>query len=188
MKPRTHRLTQFGLEVRGQLSDVEWLALGQRVSVHRSGIFWALGDWLLARPREESWRKTYRSAQNIFPSYSKESLSGYKRVSEAFEGEDRRLGLAWSFYRAALSLDAEQRMPALRQALATRVSYHEFGMWVRRQMQNLPVARLFNTTNRSVGRGRPGARRSGSVMCPHCGHRFRVRVEPRTPVQPEKAA
>lgn len=171
---KKYRLTDRGLTVSGTLSYDEWREIGARLEQHRSGVQWAIGDWLRAMPRTQSWEQTYADAQILVP-YRWETLRAHHKTAEAFAPDQRAIGLSWSFYKVSIPLRANQRMPALRKALEEGITYTEFVAWVEGRMDNLPTTRMLNPSARaSAGRvGRP-RRNAGAVTCPQCGHAFRV--------------
>lgn len=175
MSAPKYRLTDRGLTISGHLSHAEWLAIGAKLVRHFTGVQWALGDWLCAIPREETWEETLGDVAGMFD-LSWHTLRMYRKVAEAFPHDDRGLSLSWSFYKVAVPLAAAQRLPALRKALREGISYTEFVEWVERRLEHLPTTRIQNPTNRARAGGRAGrpARHAGVVTCPKCAHQFRV--------------
>lgn len=183
-----YRLTDRGLMVTAKLSYQDWLEIGDKLARHHSGVQWAIGDWLLAMPKTGSWEDTFEDVQEILP-FCWETLRMHYKVSAAFPPAQRRLGLAWSFYKLAMPLHSAHRLAALEKAKRDRITYTEFVKWVEGRMEDLPTTRIKNPTARAFARPHGQPRRSaGLVNCPHCGHEFRVAIETPKPTPNEVAA
>lgn len=178
VKAQKYRLTDRGLMVTAKLSYEDWLDIGDKLARHHSGVQWAIGDWLLAMPKQGSWEDTFEDVQEIIP-FCWETLRMHYKVAEAFPPAQRTIQLSWSFYKLALPLRREQRMAALEKARLDRITYTEFVKWVENRLERLPTTRILNPNTKLAAAGRPSRpRRSGGVVhCPECGHEFRVKLD-----------
>jgi len=143
-------VTATGLTWKGQPTFKEWAAFGSHAIISRSGLSWAIGDWLVfGETHSKQWGDKYDYAMQE-TGLPREQLMQFKRLSARFPPEKRRtLGLdqslTWSHFRAVAALDDKAAGRLLKLAAdkdwtkdELRDRVREVNRSVRRQLQIWP--------------------------------------------------
>lgn len=117
-------VTAKGLKVTGQPEVQEWAAIGARLGNVRSGVQWAIGDWLLygdQRGYDEGQYETAAEATGL----KRGTLMNLKSIAKAFPKAKRNMDLPWSHYALVAGFEESEREDLLRRAKREGLSYDE---------------------------------------------------------------
>lgn len=115
---------QTGLIVRGSPTVTEWTKLGTQIGKLRSGVQWAIGDWLLYgehRGFDDGIIEAAAEATGL----KRGTLMNLKSVAKTFPKPMRAYEVSWSHYALTAGFDDEQRGELLGRATTEHLSWDE---------------------------------------------------------------
>lgn len=118
VEPEPFELTALGMVVHGQPSITEWAAFGRKLFGIRTGLQWAIGDWINYGQSRVDWGEKYDQALAAFD-YDYGYLANMSSIAAKFE-QSRRTPLSWSHHQAVAALPAPQADELLKLAVASR--------------------------------------------------------------------
>lgn len=117
-------VTEMGLTVSGHPSVEMWATVGVKLAKSRSGVQWAIGDWLLYGDEREYDEGMYEAAAES-TGLKRGTLMNLKAVAKAFPKHKRSVSLGWSHYALVAGFDDDQRGELLRAAARNKLSWEE---------------------------------------------------------------
>lgn len=117
-------VTQKGLRVTGMPDVTEWAAIGQRLGSVRSGVQWAIGDWLLYGDQRDFESGAYEAAAEA-TGLKRGTLMNLKSIAKAFPKSKRSHDLPWSHYALVAGFEESEREDLLRRAKREGLGYDE---------------------------------------------------------------
>lgn len=97
-------LTSTGMHLPADMSEADWMAVGQILQKLEQSIQWTIGDWMAFA--ERVWGKTYAVVEEL-TGYSYQTLRDYAYVARNVPHEVRRADLTFSHHRVVASLHLE---------------------------------------------------------------------------------
>jgi hypothetical protein len=180
------RITPQGLELisgpADELTDAEWLEVGQRLARMLDGFNWVIGDWLRFGGRG-GHGASYDQAAAI-TGRSPDSLSQMYRVACAYPTKaDRVVGANWTMHREALRVEADLRRRVLLEAVESGIKNTGLALRISAGRPLGPAAphrggadavpRVPAAAKSSIWRR--GQQAKYPIRCPQCGARFQRR-------------
>lgn len=121
--PEPFALVPMGMEVTGRPTLDQWIAFGRKLYALRTGLQWAIGDWIIYGESRGDWGERYDQAVSLFD-YPYDYLYNLVSVARKFPPH-ARVSLSWSHHQAAASLPPEKRAQVLAQASEKRLPRDE---------------------------------------------------------------
>lgn len=113
-----------GLTVHGAPSQDEWAALGPKLGKLRSGVQWAVGDWLVYGEERMFDENAYETAIEA-TGLKRGTLMNLKSVAKTFPKPARAHEVPWSHYALVAGFDDEQRGELLKRAQDEGLSWDQ---------------------------------------------------------------
>lgn len=125
------KYSSIRLEMPDDMTDEEWLEVGQLIAAAESGIQWWIGDWINRFKEEWGWGEIYEKALALFPNYDDGSLANFASVAKAVHFSRRReKPLTYSHHVLVAGYTDQQQNEKLAYAAANNLSVRDFKVYL----------------------------------------------------------